>query len=165
MRPHKHTLNLCRRLVALEMQDYIKGAYLVQTHCTDWAKNQTSLGCFETLAKASSPAQVQRDKNLWLCLCGAFSLELSTPTLGVSPGKGRSVPAAPWDKHISSDLLWIFCFYKYVQINYRHFEMSLVGINQHCKVMDSQSVKTQAGFSRQWFWLFLGEGEGGFLCF
>lgn len=124
-------------------------------------KNQTSLGCFETLAKASSPARVQRDKNLWLCLCGAFSLELSTPTLGVSPGKGRGVPAAPRDKRISSDLLWIFCFYKYVQINYRHFEMSLVGINQHCKVMDSQSVKTQAGFSRQWFRSFSGEGEGG----
>lgn len=62
------------------MQDYIKGAYLVQTHCTDWAKKQTSLGWFETLAKASSPAQVQLDKNL--CLCGAFSLELSTPTWG-----------------------------------------------------------------------------------
>lgn len=131
------------------MQDYIKGAYLVQTHCTDWAKNQTSLGWFETLAKASSPAQVQLDKNL--CLCGAFSLELSTPTWGCPR-------AGPGDKHICSELLWIFCFYKYVQINYRHFEMSLVGINQHCKVMDSQSVKTQAGFSRQWFRSFSGGG-------
>lgn len=135
------------------MQDYIKGAYLVQTHCTDWAKNQTSLGWFETLAKASSPAQVQLDKNLplWSIFTGVIYT-----TMGLSQGRAR-------DKHICSELLWIFCFYKYVQINYRHFEMSLVGINQHCKVMDSQSVKTQAGFSRQWFRSFSGGGGGVFM--
>lgn len=52
---------------------------LVQTHCTDWAKkkinqtNQTSLGWFETLAKASSPAQVQLDKkSLWSLFTGVY---------------------------------------------------------------------------------------------
>lgn len=68
------------------MQDYIKGAYLVQTHCTDWAKNQTSLGWFETLAKASSPAQVQLDKNLplWSLFTGVIYT-----TMGLSQGRAR----------------------------------------------------------------------------
>lgn len=79
-----------------------------------------------------------------------FSLELFTQR-GGCPRGCQPHPA----------LLWIFCFYKYVQINYRHFEMSLVGINQRCKVMDSQSVKeTQAGLSRQWFRCW--EERGGF---
>lgn len=68
------------------MQDYIKGAYLVQTHCTDWAKNQTSLGWFETLAKASSPAQVQLDKNL--PLWSLFTAFIYT-TMGLSQGRAR----------------------------------------------------------------------------
>lgn len=135
------------------MQDYIKGAYLVQTHCTDWAKNQTPLAWFETLAKASSPAQVQLDKKS-LPLWSLFTAVIYT-NVGLCPGRGRDPDHA---KHISSQFLWIFCFQKYVQINYRHFEMSLVGINQRCKVMDSQSVKTQAGFSRQWFRSLSGEG-------
>ena len=32
--------------------------------------------------------------------------------------------------------------------------MSLAGITQHCKIMYSQSVQAQAGFSRQWLWFF-----------
>lgn len=139
------------------MQDYIKGALLgSNTLYRYWAKKQTRLAWFETLAKASSPAQVQLDKNL-----SFFSFLWSY--LHQHWGCPRGKAGGFWP-HTS--LLWIFCFYKYVQINYRHFEMSLVGINQHCKVMDSQSVKkTQAGFSRQWFRSLSGEGERGLLCF
>lgn len=76
------------------MQDYIKGAYLVQTHCTGWAKNQTSLGWFETLAKASSPAQVQLDKNLplWKLFSGVIYTNV-----GLCPGQGQSTPTTPRD--------------------------------------------------------------------
>lgn len=51
----------------------------------------------------------------------------------------------------SLDQLWSD-FYKYIQISYRHFEMSLAGITQHCKIMYSQSIQAQTGFSRQWLW-------------
>lgn len=60
---------------------------LVQTHCTDWAKNQTPLAWFETLAKASSPAQVQLDKKS-LPLWSLFTAVIYT-NVGLCPGRGR----------------------------------------------------------------------------
>lgn len=65
--------------------------YLVQTHCTDIGqKNQTPLAWFETLAKASSPAQVQLDKNL--CFSGAF---LFSGVIYTTRGLSQGVPATP----------------------------------------------------------------------
>lgn len=54
IRPHKYTFNSCSRLVALEMQYYIKGAYCFKhTVHIIGQKNKRSVHLFETLAKAS----------------------------------------------------------------------------------------------------------------
>ena len=52
IRPHKHTLNSCSRLVALEMQYYIKGAYRFK-HTVHIIGQITKICWFETFAKAS----------------------------------------------------------------------------------------------------------------